>query len=501
MSHALPQLDHRLGLVRESGRFEPAVLDAFTRWIGEAEERELFRANPFHYAQAQGLTPKQAIDLFIHAARAGVFDFSWGIVCPYCAAFISSGGGLRQLRMGRTCGLCLVTVDGPIDDAVEVTFTLSPAIRPLRFHGNWRALQASALDPELLRRDAQRLYFSSASIDGSEVRKLFEENFILGEVVRREEQVEIKTALPKRKAWRLFAPAVHAVLKLRPVEGAPRSATVECHDGRFVPEQLDVPPDALDLRVINRTNHDEMLIGLIGLDFIPGEEMRPGEQGDEDDDGESTDAGDAPELPPFLTGRRLLSTQSFRELFRAETLDEAASLEIRSMALLFTDLKASTQLYERVGDLKALALVREHFRRLYEAIDRHEGAVVKTIGDAVMATFIDPKAAVEAAIEMVKAMEGLVGHEELSIKVGIHVGPVVAIDSNERLDYFGQTVNVAARVQGLAEGDELVVTDDVWLTPGVRKAFRGAGLEPHSEQVRLKGIDAPVGVRRVQVAR
>ena len=207
------------------------------------------------------------------------------------------------------------------------------------------------------------------------------------------------------------------------------------------------------------------------------------------------------EWVPLLSGKRLLSTQSFRDLFRTETLAPDASLELQSLAILFTDLRASTSLYERVGDMSALELVREHFKLLRAVVDEEEGAVVKTIGDAVMATFVEPHRAARAGVRMHRALEKLGGPEEVALKVGVHVGACVAIDSNERLDYFGQTVNVAARVQGLADGRELVVTEAVYGSPGVRDVLAAEGLVMRPETATLKGIATPVVVYRGTVGR
>ena len=115
---------------------------------------------------------------------------------------------------------------------------------------------------------------------------------------------------------------------------------------------------------------------------------------------------------------------------------------------LFTDLKGSTELYERVGDLVAYDLVRAHFRVLHEIVAAESGAVVKTIGDAVMATFPTPDRAMAAALKMREALKNLKG--DLLLKIGIHEGPCLAVSLNDRQDYFGRTVNIAARVQGLA---------------------------------------------------
>ena len=105
-------------------------------------------------------------------------------------------------------------------------------------------------------------------------------------------------------------------------------------------------------------------------------------------------------MTPFLSGTQLLSNQTFRELFGAETITSGEGLAIKRLTLLFTDLKGSTALYDSVGDMKAFDLVRRHFGYLQECIARNSGALVKTIGDAVMATFVDPRDGLRAALEM-----------------------------------------------------------------------------------------------------
>ena len=143
---------------------------------------------------------------------------------------------------------------------------------------------------------------------------------------------------------------------------------------------------------------------------------------------------------PFLTAKRLLSNQTFRDLYRTDTLDVDQRLKITSLTFLFTDLRGSTELYERVGDLVAFDLVRAHFQVLHEIVASEAGAVVKTIGDAVMATFPTPDRAVAAALRMREAMRDLNSsndREDLLLKIGVHEGPCIAVTLNERQDYFG----------------------------------------------------------------
>ena len=142
---------------------------------------------------------------------------------------------------------------------------------------------------------------------------------------------------------------------------------------------------------------------------------------------------------PFLTAKRLLSNQTFRDIYRTDTLDVDQRLKITSLTFLFTDLKGSTELYERVGDLVAFDLVREHFRVLNEIVAAEAGAVVKTIGDAVMATFLTPDQALAAALRMRDAMRKLNethGREDLLLKIGIHEGPCLAVNAERAAGLF-----------------------------------------------------------------
>src|SRR5262249_33634147 len=147
------------------------------------------------------------------------------------------------------------------------------------------------------------------------------------------------------------------------------------------------------------------------------------------------------------------------------------------------------ELYDRIGDLQAFHLVEQHFHRLAAVVGSRRGAIVKTIGDAIMATFADSADAVAAALEMLGAIERFNrerGARDILLKIGLHRGSSIAVPLNERLDYFGQTVNIAARVQGIADADEIVITDDVLASSGVEALLAGRTVRPESAQ--LKGI-------------
>jgi len=160
-------------------------------------------------------------------------------------------------------------------------------------------------------------------------------------------------------------------------------------------------------------------------------------------------------------------------------------------------LKGSTELYERVGDLAAYDLVRSHFDILQRIVAAEAGAVVKTIGDAVMATFPTPDRALSAALHMREAMRNLNEsrqREDLLLKIGIHEGPCLAVTLNDRQDYFGQTVNIAARVQGLAVSSEIFATGPVVLHADSSKLLEGRGLAPAPQQRTMRGVSEAVAI-------
>jgi class 3 adenylate cyclase len=147
-------------------------------------------------------------------------------------------------------------------------------------------------------------------------------------------------------------------------------------------------------------------------------------------------------------------------------------------------------MYERLGDARAFAVVQEHFRSMSDVIAKHGGAIVKTMGDAVMATFASPGNAMRAGVEMVEREERERGELGLGVKIGLHEGPCLAVRANERLDFFGTTVNVAARLQAQAHGGQIVVMESLLEHAEVAELVAARAMRSKRFQVELKGIRA-----------
>ncbi|HTO23981.1 MAG TPA: adenylate/guanylate cyclase domain-containing protein, partial [Spirochaetia bacterium] len=186
------------------------------------------------------------------------------------------------------------------------------------------------------------------------------------------------------------------------------------------------------------------------------------------------------------------SLQDFRDLFSSEMLSLDETFSIENLGFLFTDLKGSTEMYERLGDAQAFALVKEHFYIMERLVREHHGAIVKTIGDAVMAVYTDPREAVATAVDMIEAFEDLDTKRKLKdaiiVKVGIHHGPCIAVTLNERIDYFGTTVNIAARVQGLSDGRDVMASGAIFDETGAADLLRQKGWASEKFTTSLKGL-------------
>ena len=177
----------------------------------------------------------------------------------------------------------------------------------------------------------------------------------------------------------------------------------------------------------------------------------------------------------------LINIPAFRDLVTDQILLEGQSLGIHRLTIFFSDLRGSTALYHHLGDARAYGLVAAHFRAVFGAVTRYKGSAVKTIGDGIMGVFSDTGAALCGVAETMRVIQrlndeaGLVGDNRLQLKIGMHVGPCIVVTLNRRLDFFGETVNIAARLNGLAQNDEVILSDAILAEPAHRQLAENLG--------------------------
>ncbi|MFM8551294.1 MAG: adenylate/guanylate cyclase domain-containing protein, partial [Nitrospiraceae bacterium] len=159
--------------------------------------------------------------------------------------------------------------------------------------------------------------------------------------------------------------------------------------------------------------------------------------------------------------------------------------------------------YEEAGDAPAYGHVRRHFDFLKERIARHQGAVVKTIGDAVMAVFHQPADGLRCALAIQRDLPSfntsLPDRPPLIVKLGLHHGPAIALNANGLLDYFGRTVNIAARLLRESRGGDLVLAKTCLDDDRVRLALAESGAPVVDEWAStLRGLAQPLTLCRIK---
>jgi class 3 adenylate cyclase len=449
-------------VLRQSADAE--VVATIERLIRDAPDHALNRVNALDLAAKEKLDEERVIAALLHASRLGVFEMSWNVMCPGCGGVLDAGTTLKTLDQAEySCALCAAGYETTLDNMVEVTFTVSPRVRKIAAH----------TPDELSAPEYYRQIFWSSGVDLPEdYARMMEEVALDAIELPAGERAILSLQLPAEFLI-VFEPVTHGA-QFIDVKGEPtrerQNLSLVFNKVRAPTGTMELRPGPLRLSLENRTD----------TRVLPG--VWIGNQKLHDLLGRRK---------PVLTAKRLLTNQTFRDIFHTDTLSVDQRLKIISLTFLFTDLKGSTELYERVGDLVAFDLVKEHFRVLNEIIVSERGAVVKTIGDAVMATFATPDRAVAAAIRMREAMNGLGEQrrqESLLLKMGIHEGPCLAVTLNDRQDYFGQTVNIAARVQGLAASRAIVATGQVVEDPEAAAILRTNGLTPTLRRTALRGI-------------
>lgn len=471
-------LENRLAVLRSHPRFRPGTIDRFARFIETAPDEALFRTSPMHFAQEHGVPENEAIDLFLRATHTGILEFTWGVLCPMCGAFLTTPAALRSLQRERACQMCRLSVVSE-DDNMEVAFSVAPSVRRIRFH------QLEALD---LRKDLLSVMFSRSRSIPDEARRLVSDAVPESVSLPPGGVHRLSARVKAGETWFLAVPANHVFCVLEAdSEAGVSTLEAELVDGELMPSFAQVRAGEISATLHNRTS-DTVQVALVRFWTTKAQVAHDISQGRR-----------PVHFRPYLSGKRLVTNQTFRELFRAESIPSEGGLEFKSMTVLFTDLKGSTELYERIGDFRAYGLVREHFSVLRDIIAERGGSMVKTIGDAVMASFAEPTPALEAATAMTREVRRVAREgAQLQLKVGVHAGPCIAVELNERLDYFGQTVNVASRVQGVAGADEIAITEPIYTAPGAQDVIRAASLSASRERALLKGVEGETTVYRLR---
>jgi class 3 adenylate cyclase len=413
-------------LEREGAR--PELVSRLLDNVAHADDFVLTRLRPYALADRWSVPRREVLELCLLATRLGLLDLQWDIICPLCRGAKASSNTLSGVKSEVHCNSCRLNFTADLDRLIELTFRPTPAIRELPT-GEW-CVGGPQTTPHIV---AQQLLPAGARRD-------------------------INLPLEEGR-YRLRAAELPGIQLLSVGRDGAAEVTLRSSSDGWTREEIGLCRTPA-LRLANDTDEEQLFII------------------------ERTAWNDQ-----AATAAEVTALQRFRDLFASEALRPGEKVAVGTLTVLFTDLLGSTTMYREMGDAPAFSKVMSHFDVLRDAIAEEDGALVKTIGDAVMAVFKRPASAMRAIL---KAQERLASGETgtpLQLKAGVHTGPCIAVTLNDRLDYFGSTVNIASRLEGLSSGSDVVISDEVRSDPEVIALLRDRRYDGESEkfETHLKG--------------
>ncbi|MCX5744169.1 MAG: DUF5939 domain-containing protein, partial [Proteobacteria bacterium] len=415
-------------------QLDPAPVRLLVDWVRTADDVSLERIRVLERARAWAIDERDLLRVCLHATRAGLLELTWDVVCPHCRGVRDQTTSLGALPTSGDCAACGISFGTDSLEAVEIAFHPHPSIRPVV-----QGVYCSAEPAHKPHIHCQRTLAPGATLD-------------------------------------VPAPGVPGRYRVR-VRGELRGAWLDVEAD--APDEVVWPASALPLdgtkltttghlRLVNDTTEPQIFVveTATWLELA----LRPG---------------------------RLLSFQDFRDLFSDEYLGTDVRLAIGEQTILFTDLVGSTGMYARRGDASAFVDVKAHFETIFALVATHRGAVVKTIGDAVMAAFNDPRDAVQAAGAIQQAFPPA---GALRLRISLNTGPCIAVHLNAAIDYFGHTVNIAAKLQALVEAGQVALAPATYAAPGVSAWLDAAQVVVEETPLEFKGMTSPMAAKRWTVA-
>jgi adenylate cyclase len=418
--------------------------------LREGSDDQVTGMRPFALADRWGADRTEVLRLFLHATPAGLLELRWELMCPNCRVPKAEADSLARLPITYHCDTCGIAYDADFDQRVELRFSVHPAIR----------------------RTASAVYCIGGPLRMPHI--------VAQQYLRAHEDRRVDLGLAGPVQLRTVRAAGGLLLAPAPAAGRPRSLTVTYSGGRWAGplslmsgDRLTVPSDA-QLVLRNQTG-GPILTAIEDLAW-------------------TTEA---------TTAAQVTTMQEFRELFSSEMLAPPQQLAVSHLAFLFSDLRGSTQLYEGIGDAAAYSRVNRHFEFIRQAVTQGGGSIVKTMGDGVMCAFHRLDDALATAIQLQGQVTAWCQEQgidpPLALKVGVHHGPAIAMTANGQLDYFGRTVNLAARVADQSRGGDVVLLRTVLAQADPALWRDRAGIATGCFTARLRGIGHDEQLARLTV--
>ena len=398
-------------------------------FIEHGDDLDASRIRAYKLADLWNEPRRLVLEVCLRATRTGLLDFQWDLLCPLCRGAKQTGLSLKDINAEVHCETCKIDFTANFDRYVELTFRPNPAVR--------------------------RLDVPSFCIGSPH----WTPHVVVQQLLPPREQREFSLPLELGN-YRLRTLELPGSQDLTVSAGGATTAGLKLSESGWDQEALQVN-EQFSLAVENETDAEQLLM----LERLEWSDQA-------------------------TTAAEVTALQMFRDLFATEALRPGEQISVGTLTVLFTDLRNSTQLYREIGDATAFGRVMSHFDVVKKAIAEHDGAVVKTIGDAVMAVF---RCAADGLVAMLEVQRALAeppdGGNPLQLKAGLNTGPCIAVTLNDRLDYFGSTVNMAARLECLSSGSDVIISGSVYEDARVRELIESDNFLVEPFDMTLKGFE------------
>jgi len=406
-----------------------AIAERLADFLEHGDDLGVSRIRAYKLADDWHEPRRLVLEVCLRATRIGLLDFQWDLLCPLCRGAQQSGVSLKDIQTDVHCSSCQIDFTINFDRYVELTFRPNPAVRRVEVPSY--CVGSPHWTPHVV---AQQL------LPAGDQREL---------------------SLPLETGnYRLRALELQGSQDLTVSPDGETSAHVTLSNNGWSQEALHVR-ERFSLQLRNETDSEQLFI----LERLEWSDQA-------------------------TTAAEVTALQMFRDLFATEALRPGEQISVGTLTILFTDLRHSTQLYREIGDATAFGRVMSHFDVLKKAIAENDGAIVKTIGDAVMAVFRSAADGLRTMLQVQRELaEPADGSMPLILKAGLNTGPCIAVTLNDRLDYFGSTVNMAARLEGLSSGADVIISRSVYEDAKVRELIEAGGFSAVEFDMSLKGFE------------
>ncbi len=388
----------RLRMEQLRGRnIDPTVIDTLAQFLEHASDLEVARIRPIALAERFKLNPNQVVNACLEGTRLGIFSLLWDIMCPSCRIPADIQETLATIKDHGFCEACNLNFGIDLSESVELIFRVHP-----------------------------------------EIREVVTATYCIG-----------------GPAW-----SRHVVAQVRLAAGERFACDLNLSEGAYMVRGPQLP-----FTVHFRVGHNEGVRRIeLSLARPPAEtriQLPVGSQvihlcNDSATDQQirierTADRHDA------LSAAKASTMALFRELFPSEVLSSDQIVSVAHITVMRIKIHGSQQLYETQGDGAAFNRIRRLLDAILRSVRTNDGAVVKTIGEGVLASYSDPKSAMLTALELIRSPLDA----ELRLSASVHSGTAMVATVDERLDYFGKTLKTLDQLVEVASPQTITATSTV----------------------------------------